>query len=54
MTHAITGLAFLLLGLNYIGVVIDATLLGIVLIITAALWILTAANVALPALPRRQ
>jgi hypothetical protein len=48
MTNILTGLSFLLLGLRELGVALDGTLLGIIFIITAALWILSAAGVPVP------
>lgn len=51
MANLMTCVSFLLLGLLYLGVAINATLLGIVLLITAALWVLPFAGVALPTVP---
>lgn len=52
MTAAATSLSFLLLALREFGVVIPAILLAIVLVITAILWLVSAAGVSIPTFSR--
>ncbi len=55
MTGLFTGMTLLLWSLQLLAIAtISNTLLGIVALITALLWIVSSAGVALPALPTRR